>query len=212
MNEQFNPYFNPNFTPSYNRPIDFSQYDRFGRQKMQFDTTKPIADFGSGNNNPTLAAGLQAGTGALDIFASSKAMGDEANSISTYVPSAQSDFNGRPVYNLGQSALNASSIKPRGASGGEVVSSIGKGAIAGSAFGVPGAIAGAAFGAIGSLIGGGRRRRKMQDKRRKAFKKLRAAQQNYNTGVESFNQERQATQSYYDQLNNTNRLVNLYAN
>lgn len=137
-------------------------------------------------------------------------MGNEAKGLQTKAPQLQTDAFGQPVYNLGNFNSYVKNIKPQGATGGEVISGISKGTAAGAAFGPIGAAGGALVGAIGSLLGGRRRKRIMEEKKQKALRSFRSAQTNYNEAVIGTDTERKALSSYQEQLNNQDRLFNLF--
>lgn len=149
-------------------------------------------------------------TGAVSMFADFKGMGDAANNINTSAPTQSQDAFGNPDYNLGGFAQQVKAIKPQGATGGEIGGSIAKGASAGAAFGPWGALVGGAIGAIGSLIGGRRRKRKMEEKRKKALANLKASQENYNESAQVAAEQRRSMSMYQDQTNTDARMQNLF--
>lgn len=229
MSEQFNyPYFNPNWQPKYNLPgysggkpafssINSNNYDKFGRPIIKFNNQQNL-EYPEQTNQFNAGGVLQSVTGAIDLGLNIASMDDEAKSIATQAPSMMYDASGNPVYNLNQFAINTNSIKPRGASAGEVLGGFGKGAAVGASLGniipglgtVVGGAVGGVIGGIGSFFGGRRRKKKMREAKRKANISLRKKQINYNEAALSTNQYNSAMRSYQDQLNNTNRLMNLY--
>ena len=212
-NPLYNPYFNPDWKP---RPQTASGQLTSITPSSQID----IPEMNAPQNNEGFDAptAIQGAIGAIDLGIDAGTMASEAKSIQTQAPSAEYDAFGRPVYNVGQFASQTSRIKPRGASAGEVASGIGKGAMAGAQIGsiIPGvgtaigAVGGAIAGGVAKAFGGRRRKKKMAERKRKAQRSITNRQNNYNTEVEGYNSNRAAMQTYYDQMNNTNRMYNLY--
>ncbi len=120
------------------------------------------------------------------------------------------DFGEVPTYNLGNYVNSVGAAKAKGADAGEVLSGVGKGAEAGSAFGVPGAIIGGVVGGVSNLIGGGVRKRRQQREIRKARRKAFTAQQNYNEAASEYNTNQMAQQEYYRNINPYEREAALY--
>lgn len=217
-----NPYFNPDWKPTYNNNGPFQGYSRMGVPPVQFNTGQGNAPTAQPSTGGVNAAGIVSGaTGLIGGSIGAYRMADEAKAIQTKAPSAQYDAFGNPVYNLNQFAINTNRIRPRGANAGEVISNTASNAGSGFALGnaiVPGiggfigAGVGAVKGFVESIFGGRRRKKKMAEARNKANRRLLKRQGKYNTEALAASQNRASMQSYYDQLNNTNRLVNLYGN
>lgn len=148
--------------------------------------------------------------GVSSLFGQYMSMENEGKNINTTAPESQTDFLGRPVYNLGQFLLETSAIKPQGAKGGEVAGGALSGASAGAAFGPVGAGIGAGIGALTALIGGRRRKKLQQRKQRTAQANLFAAQQLYNKALEGFNITQTGKNMYNTNIDQQQRVQNLY--
>lgn len=163
-----------------------------------------------------IGAGAAALGGIAEMGLSAKAMGDEAKGIPTLAPQMQLDNQGRPMYNLSQFANETSSIRPQGATGGEVLGGAAKGVGIGlnpalmAATGGLSAPIGALVGAGAAALGGKRRKRIMTDKKRKATESLSSRQQEFNQANIGHSQNQLAQEQYYNQLNDPSRLYNLY--
>lgn len=215
MTTLFNPYeVNPN--PNFNYTNQYQQGalkpsgKLFEVPGLSFKQPAPAPDAAGAPAGGNIGGIATAATSAVNLFGQWKGMGDEANNINTKAPQQSFDAFGAPDYNLGQFAKSVNAIKPQGAQAGEVIGSVAQGAAAGASFGPIGALVGGAVGAIGSLIGGRRRRRKMEEKKRKANKALRVAQTNYNEAAQTSTEQRQAMTQYADQNNTSARMYNLF--
>lgn len=198
-----NPYMNINYLPQLNAKFKATDYSSALAPKQAAGT----------NFNPysALANGMvSAGLGGVGLVADFINMGNEAKNINTKAPELQIDPSGNPTYNLGSFLQETRAIKPQGASAGEVLGSSLKGASAGAALGPLGAAGGALVGAIGSLFGGRRRRRIMEDKKRTALKRFKSAQADFNSAAETSDANRKAYASYQEQMNTQDRLNNLF--
>lgn len=153
-------------------------------------------------------AGVVGGVG--NLATQGIGMVNEANSIQTNAPTQQANAYGKPQFNLGNFQQETSGIKPKGASGSEILSGAANGAMAGSVFGLPGALIGGAVGAGSAAIFGRVRRNKMKDKQRIAQGNLFAAQQLYNSSMNNYNQQQAANSQYQDLTNTDQRINNLY--
>lgn len=233
----FNQYYNPdrgpkpydvpgyyrNNTPEINTDVNIPQYRPGGNQPslqtpglsmmngqgMQAPQGQSLDNFGN------VAQGVASGVSMVTDW---KSMGDQANDIPTNGPALQYDSDGRAVYNQGQFANETMAIKPKGASAGEILGGVGKGASMGASIGsvVPGlgtavgAVVGGVIGGVGSVFGGARRKRKMRAAKRRAQQSLANRQGQYNRSTENANAQDASRAQYYESLNNSNRLYNLY--
>lgn len=222
----FGPYYNPdrlnfNYNPSYTT----GYYGKKLPARQGFGETQGLSlnsltqsrqqqmDGGAngGGGGASWASGIQAGVAGLQNIMQAKQMGDQANQIETAAPNQEFDYNNRPSYNLGQYAVDTNTIKPQGATFGEVAGSVGSMAMAGLSAGGPiGALVGGAFGAVSSLVGGRRRKRKMNEKKQARRRNLLAGQQRYNQSQQGYNQSRLAQEAYSDEMNTSSRLYNIY--
>src|SRR5882672_2537 len=153
-NKLYNPYFNPDWAPTYSGGYQNKKLpQQVGMKQTQgLSFRQPQSPSKDGFDAATAVSGA---VGALDLGLDIASMGDEAQTIQTKAPEAQYDAYGRPAYNLGQFSEQTSRINPRGANGGEILSGVGKGAMAGAQIGsvIPGV--GTAIGAVaGGLVGG----------------------------------------------------------
>jgi hypothetical protein len=123
---------------------------------------------------------------------------------------SQADPTMAPVYTGGNLASQISSQKPQGATGGELLSGAGQGALAGAQFGPVGAAIGGFAGLLSSAFGGNRRRRAQKRARNQAMKSLAQTQQTYNQQDRAFTQQRNAMEDYNDMNNSQARMYNLY--
>jgi len=159
----------------------------------------------------TLNASIQAASGAASLIGSGIGMVNQSKNINTATPTQQLDQFGKPVYNLGDFTQQYNSIKPQGATAGEVGSGVLQGASAGAMFGVPGIIAGAAIGGISQLAFGRRRKNIAKDKKSLAQKSLFNAQRMFNSSMENYNAQQSAQSLYNDQqYAYQNRIGNVY--
>lgn len=155
---------------------------------------------------------IGAASGAASLIGSGIGMINQSKNINTNTPTQQLDQFGKPVYNLGDFTQQYNSIKPQGATLGEVGSGMLQGAAAGVGFGgVPGAIIGGVVGGISQLAFGRRRKNIAKDKKSLAQKSLFNAQRMFNSSMENYNAQ-QSAQSLYNeqQYAYQNRVGNVY--
>lgn len=154
---------------------------------------------------------IGAASGAASLIGSGVGMINQAKNINTATPTQQLDQFGKPVYNLGDFTQQYNSIKPQGATAGEVGSGILQGASAGMAFGPWGAAIGGVVGGISQLAFGRRRKRIQEKKKTLAQTSLFNAQRMFNSSMENYNAQQSAQSLYNDQqYAYQNRIGNVY--
>lgn len=137
--------------------------------------------------------------GAASLYGQHRAMVNEAKQINTTAPTVMIDSMGKPIFTLGQFTSDTFNIKPKGASGGELLSGTAQGAASGAVFGPLGAGIGAGVGFISTALSGGRRKRIQERRKSLAMKNLAAAQRMFNTSMEDYNNRLSAQSLYRDQ-------------
>lgn len=208
-----NPYITTKPLPTFAPPIGANDLNSYLNKFYQRGAADPL-----GMNTPAQGGGgsfdwgsaATAGLTGLSLATDAFGMANQSLGIETQTPALQYSATGEPVYN-GQFYNQANSAQPQGTTAGEVIGSVGKGAMAGAEFGPVGVGVGAAFGLATSLIGGGRRAKKQREERYRATASARTAQKNFNTASEAFDQTQAAQSDYARRMNNTNRLWNLYS-
>lgn len=161
-----------------------------------------------------LSQNLAAGIGGLQVAGETAIQGisdiQQAKALPTAAPTQQTDVFGRPAYNLNEFAQYATSIKPQGATGGQLVAAGLKGAAAGAAFGP----IGAAVGAVGNVTATalfGARKKKIESRRKAlAEQNLLSAQRQFNQMSQVFSQGTAAQNLYNNLQNDTSRFSNFY--
>lgn len=123
---------------------------------------------------------------------------------------SQADMSMAPTYTGGALSSQIASQTPQGATGGELLSGAGQGAIAGAQFGPIGATIGGFAGLLSSAFGGNSRRRAQKRARTRAMKSLAQNQQTYNQQDIAFTNQRNAQEDYNDMNNPQARMYNLY--
>lgn len=210
------PYFNPYLTtrplPNQAPPIGANDLNAYLNKYYAGGASDPLGlQQGASTPNFDWGGAVQAGLGGLSMVGDAFGMANQSLNIETQAPPLEFSATGEPVYTQGRFYNQANSAQPQGATAGEVIGSVGKGAMAGSSFGVPGMAIGAAVGLATSLFGGGRRAKKQREQRYRATASARKAQQNFNTASEAFDQTQAAQSDYIRRMDNTNRLWNLYS-
>jgi hypothetical protein len=133
-------------------------------------------------------------------------VGDIANISNNYqrlnksVQPLQNDAYGQPMYNFGQQAAETNAYKPHGAGAGEIGSATAQGALLGSSIPGVGTAIGAAAGFVGSIGASLFKNKQMEEEKKKAQAALSAEQNNYNTSMQTYNQNYLGRQAYEDQL------------
>lgn len=206
-----NPFITTRPLPKQTSPIGADDLNSY-LKKFYGSSTDPLG-LQQGASTPDFDWGgaAMAGLGGLSLGADVFGMSSQPLGIETQAPGLEYGASGEPVYTQGRFYNQANSAQPQGATAGEVIGSVGKGAMAGSSFGVPGMAIGAAVGLATSLFGGGRRAKKQREQRYRATASARKAQQNFNTASEAFDQTQAAQSDYIRRMDNTNRLYNLYS-
>jgi hypothetical protein len=152
----------------------------------------------------------QAIMGGIGLASNFIGMANQGLGLNTNIGPMRTDSSMAPTYNAGDLWNEASSARPQGASGGEILNGAGQGAAAGAAFGPIGAGIGAVAGGVGTAITGGIRKRKQQKEQNSAMRQVQQAQQDFNTADVSFRNQRNQMEDYNQRMNSNNRLYNLY--
>lgn len=200
-----NPYYNesillrrkPNFYPEIPKP-------RFPGADEIISSQPQQQDQGSGFNWGALASGA---AGLATNFAGMTNQGYQFDTNIT-----PSDPSMMPSYGLGNLTSQIGNAEAKGASGGEILSGVGQGAMAGAEFGPLGAAAGGIIGGLGSIFAGGARRKRQRRQIRNAQQALRQGQTQFNEQSTAFQQKQNQLEDYQDRLNPQARLYNLYRN
>lgn len=158
-----------------------------------------IAQQNPSTREQNTAKGLAVLQGAASLYGQHQMMVNEAKQINTTAPTVRIDSMGKPMFTLGQFTADTFNIKPKGASGGELLSGAVQGAAAGAAFGLPGVAIGAGVGFISSALSGGRRKTIQERRKSLAMTNLAAAQRMFNTSMEDYNSRMSAQSLYRDQ-------------
>lgn len=155
-----------------------------------------------------LASAITGGVGLLGDYLQTR---NQSLGLPDRAPRAEYTPTGKPVYNVGGYYRAASQADPQGASAGELLGAAGQGAASGfAAAGPVGAVVGGVLGAGASYFGGAARKNKQVEERVKALNAAQEAQRNYNTELEKYDREQTMMQDYYNRLDMTDRLYNLY--
>jgi hypothetical protein len=152
----------------------------------------------------------QAILGGIGLAGNFIGMANQGLGLNTNIEPMRTDSSMAPTYNAGELWNDASSVKPQGASGGELLNGVGQGASAGAAFGPLGAVIGGAAGGIGTAIAGDYRKRKQQREKNSAMRQVQSAQQNFNQADVDFRNQRNQMEDYNQRMDSSNRLYNLY--
>lgn len=211
----FNPYLTQKPLPTQAPPIGVNDLNAYLNKYYAGGAADPLGMKQApavGENGFDWGGAVSAGLTGLSLGADAFGMANQSLGIQTQAPALEYSATGQPVYTAGQFYNQANSAQPQGATAGEVIGSVGKGASAGFTVGGPvGAGIGAAVGLATSLIGGGRRAKKQREQRYRATASARKAQQNYNVASEAFDQTQAAQADYLRRMDNTSRLYNLYS-
>jgi len=162
-------------------------------------TQEQIAQQNPSTQEQNVAKVLDVVQGAASLYEQHQMMVNGAKQINTTAPTVRIDSMGKPMFTLGQFTADTYSIKPRGASGNELLSGAVKGAAAGAAFGPWGAAIGGAVGGISAALSGGRRKTIQERRKSLAMTSLAAAQRMFNTSMEDYNSRMSAQSLYRDQ-------------